>query len=58
MDKAEAMKRFGLKETDSISKEGVEVLIRSREKLLRTGMNKYDRAEVEKDLEALRTLIQ
>ena len=59
MTKKEAMARFGIKESDNISKEGLENLIRNtKQQLTVWSLNAVDRIELEKDLEAYEVLME
>lgn len=58
MTKAEALKRFGLKESDTIVREGVLSLLKGAEEQLKVwSINKYDRVKIEKDIEAYKALL-
>lgn len=59
MTKEEAMARFGIKESDNISKEGLENLIKcTKQQLAIWSLNAADKAELEKDLEAYEVLME
>ena len=57
MTVAEARARFGLKDTDQISKEGAMDLIRSQREYIKRSLDKAGIAEAQKDIEALEVLI-
>lgn len=59
MTKKEAMARFGIKESDNISKEGLEHLITcTKQQLAIWSLNAADKVELEKDLEAYEVLME
>lgn len=59
MTYAEARASFGIKENETINQAGVKYLIECEEELLATGLlNKHDRAEIRKTIEALKALLQ
>lgn len=57
MTAAEAKKRLGLKENDSIAESGINSVIKTLELQLKRAQN-YERQDIELDLEACKTLLE
>ena len=59
MTRAEAMKRFGIKETDPISEDGIRFLLHNAEQSAKTwSLSSGMRSDLEKDIEAYKALLE
>jgi len=54
----EAREMFGLRDNDLISREGIQGLILMREKHLRTTISQHEKEVTQKEIEALKILLE